>query len=500
MTQAYDALTAYLVKSRTWGGISSLVGWDQETYMPPKAAKLRAEQQAVLGELLHTRATSDELASLLVNAEAEAKDASPEAQAMLREARWDFDRATKLPVDFVAELTRVCSHALEAWKSARTDNRFDVFAPHLERILEFKKQEIAFKGFEDDPYDALLEDYEPGAKTSEIAAMLENLRDELVPVVAAIGDSGISTLKTPEPFPTAAQERFGRMVATAMGFDFERGRLDVTTHPFCSGFEPNDVRITTRYDEANPRQALFGTMHEAGHGLYEQGLAAQHFGTPLGSACSLGVHESQSRLWENMIGRSEAFWRHFFPKAQEVFGTAFAGISESDWVRHVNEARPSLIRVEADEATYNLHILLRFEIERALLTGELAVADLPAAWNDKVKTYLGLTPATDAEGVLQDIHWSFGGFGYFPTYSLGNLYAAQMFETMNDELGGINALLERGELLPIREWLRTNVHERGRLLRPVDLMEKITGAKPSAEPFLTYLKGKLDALYGASVG
>jgi carboxypeptidase Taq len=281
-----------------------------------------------------------------------------------------------------------------------------------------------------------------------------------------------------------------------MGFDFEAGRLDVSAHPFCSGVDSGDVRLTTRYHEEDLGNALFGVMHEVGHGLYEQGLSAEHYGTPMGEACSTGVHESQSRLWENQVGRSRPFWEHFFPILREHFPGATGGLDVDAWYRRINRIEPSLIRVEADEATYNLHILLRFEIERQLLSGELSVSGLPAAWNRKMEEYLGLTPPDDSKGVLQDIHWSFGGFGYFPTYTLGNLYSAQIYDALRRDLGDVDDLLRHGRLLEIRDWLRQKVYRKGMLLRAPELMQDITGEAPTAGAFQRYIEAKVGELYG----
>jgi carboxypeptidase Taq len=343
----------------------------------------------------------------------------------------------------------------------------------------------------------LLDEYEPGATSAGLTRMFSSLAQELAPLVKKI----VASPRKPRAellqrsFPREKQEEFGRLVARDMGFDFDAGRLDVSAHPFCSGFAPSDVRITTRYKEDELTESLFGIMHEAGHGLYEQGLDATKFGTPLAEACSTGVHESQSRLWENLVGRSRPFWRHYYPKLRALFPAELADASEQDFLFAINLVTPSLIRTESDEVTYNLHIIVRFEIERDLLSGKLPVAELPRAWNAKYEELLGITPPKDSEGCLQDVHWSIGLFGYFPTYTLGNLYAAQLFTKARAELG-LDARLERGELGPLRSWLREKVHRKGMFLRPNDLITEVTGKPPSQEDFVSYLKKKYGELYG----
>ncbi|RME76370.1 MAG: carboxypeptidase M32, partial [Planctomycetota bacterium] len=475
-----------------------LVGWDQETYMPPRAQARRAEQLALLSELRHRRFTDPRMGELLeALPEPEVRETLGEvAAANVRETARSYRRATCLPSSFVAELTRVCAHAHEAWIEARKNADFAQFAPHLERIVALKREEADRVGFEDERYDALLDVYEPGARTREIAPMLASLRERLVPIVQRVAD-GTEAQDGAEDgrrWPVEQQKQLCRRVAAAMGFDFEAGRLDESAHPFCSGIDVGDVRLTTRYDERDAAGALFGVMHETGHGLYEQGLDPERFGTPAGEACSTGMHESQSRLWENQIGRSRPFWEHFFPILCATFPQASEGLDLESWVRRINRVRRSLIRVEADEVTYNLHILLRFELERDLLEQRLAVADLPAAWNAKMEAYLGLTPPDDAQGVLQDIHWSFGGFGYFPTYTLGNLYAAQIHDALRAAFPDLDDMLRHGRLLEIRDWLRDKIHRRGMVLRAPALLEEVTGAPPSAEPFLRYIERKVEAL------
>jgi carboxypeptidase Taq len=389
----------------------------------------------------------------------------------------------------------------EAWVKARKGNAFDVFAPWLEKIVSLKRREAEVLGYRDGHiYDPLLDQYEPGAKTAEIGPLLAGLRERLVPLLQAIAGSKRTPPAQLYPpgttFPREAQSEFGLAVVRDMGFDLDAGRLDTANHPFCSPAAPSNVRLTTRYDDHDPRSCFFSIIHEAGHGLYEQGFEAEHYGTPMADAVSSGIHESQSRLWENQVARSRPFWEHYFPKLRERFPAAFAGVSLDGFHFSVNEVRPSLIRVEADEFTYNLHILLRFEIECDLLTGKLGVSELPRVWNARMEKYLGLTPPTDADGVLQDIHWSFGGFGYFPSYTLGNLYAAQFMVQARRDLPDLDDRIRRGDLRALRDWLRERIHRHGSRWRAHELVMHVTGKPLSVEPFLDYLRGKFGPLYG----
>ncbi|MHC4391567.1 MAG: carboxypeptidase M32 [Planctomycetota bacterium] len=493
--QTYERFEKRIKEIATLGSIGGLLSWDQETYMPKKGNAFRAEQMALLSGLRHEKFTTSALGEELSALEEAADALSPEQRANVRETRRSYDKAVKLPKEFVSELSKTCSLAHDAWIKARKESDWSTFGPELRKIVALKRQQAEYIGYEGEAYNALLDNFEPGMTAKEVSEVLNGLKDTLVPLADAIlaveGPAPIAG-----PFPKAAQERFGKRVAAAMGFDFEAGRLDVSAHPFCSGFQPRDVRITTRYNEADLRQALFGVVHEAGHGLYEQGLLAEAFGTPMGSACSTGLHESQSRMWENVIARSRPFWEHFFPILQEEMGAPLANVTLDHFHKWVNEVERSLIRVEADEVTYNLHILMRFEIERALFAGDLGVDDLPGIWNEKMRTYLGLTPPDDAQGVLQDIHWSFGGFGYFPTYSLGNLYASQIFDVAQGDLPTLWDDVSRGELTGLKGWLNTNVHERGCLYKPGRLVEEISGKPLSADAFNTYMKQKFTAIYG----
>ena len=482
------------------GSCGAVLHWDHQTYMPPKGGAHRAEQLALLAGLCHEQFTAPEIGDLLSVAEAgELTRASGSAAAVnLREIRRAYERATRIPAALVQELARTSTLAQDVWVEARKASDFGRFRPWLEKLVGLKREEAQAVGRGGTLYDALLDEYEPGETAARLTHVFANLRPALVDLVGRIATSG----RRPDPailhraYPVAAQEAFGKTVVTAFGFDFQAGRLDVTTHPFCSRIGPGDTRLTTRYNLHDLGDAFFSILHEAGHGLYDQGLDPQHYGTPMGEAASLGIHESQSRLWENFVGRSRAFWEHWLPRARQAFPDAWDGVDLDALVFAINDVRCSFIRVDADEATYNLHIVLRFELEQALIAGDLAVADLPAAWNERMTRDLGSAPPDDAQGCLQDIHWSGGSFGYFPTYTLGNLYAAQFFAKAQADLGDLGEQFRRGEFLPLREWLREKIHRHGQRYRAADLVAAVTGEPLNPVYLLRHLREKLGTLYG----
>lgn len=499
MSSAFDDLLKQTQDYYRLQSVGSLLGWDRETYMPERAAADRAEQMALLSGLLHDRMTSDRLAGAITAAAAEINGADSPQAAIVRELRRDHERATKLPRSLVEDIARTTSLAISAWTRARKESDFALFAPHLERIIDLKRQEADHVGYDTERYDALMDEYEVGARAAVVGRVFDELRPHLVALVQAISSAprqpDLGILK--RSCPVDAQQRFNRVVAEAIGFDFAAGRIDISTHPFCSGFTPSDVRLTTRYDEFFMPMSLFGILHEAGHGLYEQGLSQEFPATPLSDSISLGVHESQSRMWENQVGRSRAFWEHFFVPLQQTF-PALADVALDDWYFAVNSVQPSLIRVEADEVTYGLHIMLRFDLERRLIDGKLAVKDVPAAWNAGMQELLGITPPRDAEGCLQDIHWSSGIFGYFPTYQLGNIYSAQFFAAARRDIPELEQQFRTGHFAPLLEWLRSSIHRHGRRYTPTRLLERTTGRGLDAEPYLAYLHGKFKPLYGIS--
>ena len=491
---AYAELARRSRERSLLGSCSALLGWDEQTYLPRGGSAYRGDQMALLAGLLHDRATDPAVGGLLGIVEVAAD--SPEG-ANVREWRRGFDRATRLPKALVEDLARVTTIGQGIWVEARRDDDFARFAPVLAEIVALKKQEgacLAPTG--GDPYDALLDEYEPGATTRELAGLFEGLRLELVPLVAEVAGSTRRPAKVAGDFPVDRQEVFGEAVAASIGFDFDRGRLDVAAHPFCSGIGPGDCRITTRYDPGDFTDGFFSILHEVGHGLYEQGLDPSHQGTPMGEAVSLGVHESQSRLWENAVGRGKAFWSRWLPLAKSVFRGPLADVGLDAFYASVNRVEPSLIRVQADEVTYNLHVLIRFELEHALISGDLPVADLPAAWRAKYREYLGIEPPDDASGCLQDIHWSAGLVGYFPTYTLGNLYAAQLWARADADLGGLDHALARGDFAPLLEWLRDRIHRQGHRHRAADLIRRATGQPLDHAPLVGSLRRKVGEVYG----
>jgi carboxypeptidase Taq len=498
--QLYRQVCQHARETALLAAAESALAWDERTMLPPEGAPYRTEQLTLLAGILHRRRTDERfgqwLADLAAGPLATERHSTP--GTIIRQLKRDYDRRVKLPQSLVEELSRTASQGQHAWEAARRADDFPSFAPLLAKMFTLKRAQAEALGYPETPYDALLDDYEQGELTSRVGRVLAELREALVPLVGEIAASG----RRPDAsllarsYPIDAQEAFSREAAAAIGFDFRRGRLDVTAHPFCTGLGPNDCRITTRYDERAFGSAFFGTLHEAGHGIYDQGLPADWYGLPPGEAVSLGIHESQSRLWENLVGRSRAFWDHFFPAARRNFPAALDGVSLDAFYFAINDVRPSLVRVEADEATYNLHILVRFELEQSLLTGDLPVADLPQTWNDKYEKYLGIRPDTDADGVLQDIHWSAGLVGYFPTYSLGNLYAAQFFEQAEQDLGPLAPQFARGEFTPLREWLATRIHRHGQCYTAAELVQKTTGKPLSPAPMLAHLRRKLAPLYG----
>jgi carboxypeptidase Taq len=496
---AYSEMIRRTREAAVLGSCASLLHWDESTYMPRQGSAFRGEQMGLLARLGHEMTTAPVIGELLAQIETSdlVRDPQSDAAANVREIRRNYDRAVKVPAALVEELARVTIRAQQAWRDARKASDFAAFRPHLETIVNLLRQKADALGYQATRYDALLDEYEPGATTAEITTVFADLRGDLVPLMAAIAASG----RTPKrdilhrDYPIDRQRLFGEGAAAAVGFDFAAGRLDETTHPFCSGIGPGDCRISTRYNEHHFNEAFFGILHEAGHGLYEQGLPAEHAGTPLGTACSLGIHESQSRLWENQVGRGRPFWEHFFPRAQQAFA-ALRDVSLDDWLFGINDVQPSFIRVEADEATYNLHIVLRFEIEQALISGDLPVADLPGAWNEKFRRLLGLKVESDALGCLQDIHWSLGGLGYFPTYTLGNLYAAQLMQTARRDLAGLDDDFRKGDFGRLKRWLNAKVHRPGQRYRAGELCRLVTGRPLSHAPLIHYLREKYTPLYG----
>lgn len=483
---AYDELCQKAREISLLGNTAAVLGWDQETYMPKGGVPYRAKQLAWLSGKIHELGTGDDFRRALEAAEGESGGVVQEAN--IREMRHSFDRATKLPQELVEKASETSSLAKAAWALARQESDFSQFAPHLETLLDIARQKAELWGYEDEPYDALLEGYERGAKTSDVAEIFDSVSEELAATAQSAADRASDTPADllSGHYPVEKQQILNREVAEDVGFDFNNGRIDTTTHPFCTSLGPGDTRLTTRYLEDNFTSSLFGVLHEAGHGLYDQGLPTAQHGLPAGNAVSLGIHESQSRLWESHIGRSRAFWAKWLPRAQEIFPN-LASLDLDSFLTAVNRAEKSYIRVEADESTYDLHILLRFGLERRMLNKEIEVADVPAAWNGQFEKFFGMTPPDDARGCLQDIHWSMGGLGYFATYTLGNFNAAQLHQkAMQDET--VASACADAHFLPMLDWMRKNIHARGSTLLPQELMEAATGEKTNPRYHLDHLK------------
>ncbi|MDR1282985.1 MAG: carboxypeptidase M32 [Opitutaceae bacterium] len=502
-TALHDALLAKLRRVHLLGTVSGLLGWDEQVNLPPDSADQRGDQMALLAELQHTAATEPETGRLLDALERQTDALDADQRVNIREARRDYDRATRLPARLVAEKARLTSAAYHAWADARENDNFPAFAPYLEKHLDLARREADALGLgpdeNRDPYDHAIDKHDPGMTCDLTAALFAGLKTGLVPLVrrldaspAARAAATIGTRLT--DFDTDAQQTLLTEVTTAIGFNYRRGRIDVSLHPFCEGAGA-DIRMTTRFHADKPLDALFSAIHETGHGLYEQGLPLPLQGTPLGQAAGMAVHESQSRLWENQVARSRAFWRHFEPRYREHFPRQLAGVSSEELYRAINSVAPTLIRVESDEVHYNLHILLRFELERRLFSRQLAVRDLPEAWRALSQELLGLTPETDREGVLQDIHWSGGAFGYFPSYCLGNMIAAQLWATARTALPGLEDDFARGDFGNLLGWLRENIHAQGRRFTAPELVRHVTGADLSPAPLLTYLEERYGRLY-----
>lgn len=468
---------------------ASLLHWDQETCLPKNGVPWRAEELSHLSGLTHRLFTAPEVGGWISDCESKGYASSSNEAANVRGWRRSYDRATKIPVELVEEHSRTTALANSVWIEARQRSDFSHFAPVLAKILEQVRQMADHWGYEGSRYNALLEGYEPGARVEDLKTLFAAFRPRLIEVLGRALEKSKSASRLEGDFPIAAQAAFNEEVARAIGFDFDSGRIDPTTHPFCTRPGPGDTRLTTRYETDNFLSSLFSVMHEAGHGMYEQGVDQDAFGTPMGSAISLGIHESQSRLWENLVGRTPDFWNFWYPRAAEHF-PALRKYTPEQVCAAVNRVSPSFIRVEADQVTYDLHIMLRFDLERRMLEGEVALADVPATWNEGFETSFGLKVPDDAHGCLQDIHWSAGLIGYFPTYSLGNLNGAQLYATALREKPEIASELKAGRYTTLFQWMRDKVHHQGSALLPQDLMMSATGRPTGTEDHLAMLRAK----------
>lgn len=479
----------------------ALLGWDLETCMPERGAPMRAKQLATLAKISQNLLVSDEMERYLSELR-EPKvfgGLDTPMQALVREVGRTYDKRKKIPLPLLEAMVETTAEAHRVWVEARQKKDFALFAPVLSRIIDLNRQMADALGYEDSPYDALLDEYEQDLTVKQLDPLFEKLKAEIVPLLKAITGSGYQ----PETgflfsghYPSERQMEFSRQVLTEMGFDFTAGRLDLSAHPFSSGSSVGDVRLTTRINESDVFSALSSSMHEGGHGMYEQGINPEFSRTPLAEGTSLGIHESQSRMWENQVGRSRPFWEHYFPRLQQMFAASPLDAVEPQAFYHaINKVQPSLIRVESDEVTYNLHILVRYEIEKAIIEGRMKVGEIPAAWNAKMQEYLGVTPPNDAEGCLQDIHWSHGSFGYFPTYTLGNLYAAQFFAQAQKELPDLEARIGQGQLLGLKQWLNQKIHWVGKSENAETIVRRVTGQPLDARYFVDYLWTKYSGIF-----
>lgn len=480
---------------RLQGGLA-LIEWDHETYSPSGASEARADMIGSLSSRLHTDVLALNKDNALQELNQAYSNTSDDDAVIVNETWRSYERAARLPTNFVEKMAKTGSQSQHIWAEARRTNDFSLFAPHLEEIVRLKQEEARLVAPKEHPYNALLDIYEPGLSVATLDPLFSELEDALQELLQRIQSSKkAKEIQTKGAFPLAAQEHLNRELAKTLGFDFSRGRLDASTHPFTTNFHPTDVRITTRYTEDDALYAIGSTIHEVGHALYEQGMPVEHAYTPLAEAVSLGIHESQSRLWENLVGRSLPFWEWLQPELAKTFPQPFKELSAEDLWRHANRVSPSLIRTESDEVTYNLHIIIRYQLERALIEGSLSVKELSEAWNQKMKSLLGITVPNDRVGVLQDVHWSGGMIGYFPTYALGNLYAAQFFAKAEQEIPELMAQFRTGNFQPLLQWLRGGIHTQGKRYDAATLVYRVTGSSLSPKPFLQYLEKKMTKLY-----
>ena len=498
MQEKLDKLKSILAEVYDIAGATAVLGWDQQTYMPSGGVIGRGNQIGTLSSLAHSKFVSPEVGVLLEDLKpyTESLDHDSDDYCLVAVTSRDYDKQTKVPSDHVAEFSRLTVIANGAWTEARKNDDFSHFQPHLEKIVEMRRQYAEFFAPYEHVYDPLLDDFEPGMKTAEVKEIFSKLRPKQVELIKAISEKPeVDDSFLHQFFEDQKQWDFGEQAITKYGYDWDRGRQDKAAHPFTTKFGFGDVRITTRVDPNFLNTALFGTLHEAGHAIYEQGVSLDLDRTPLGNGASLAIHESQSRMYENLLGRSYDFWVYFYPKLQEIFSTQLGNVDLDTFYKGINKVEPSLIRVEADEATYNLHIMLRLELEIALMEGKLTVADLPAAWNERMEDYLGVVPPNDADGVLQDVHWSYGILGYFPTYALGNLVSNQLWEKINLDIPGLSSQIRGGDFSELLDWLHENVHRHGSKFKPQDLITRIVGSRIAPEPYLRYLNEKFGSIY-----
>ena len=493
-----EQLKAHVARAIDLMHAAAVLGWDQEVNMPDGGVDARSEQLSTLSSMAHEIVTSDETGAMIEAAEAEVDemDYGTDEASLVRVMRREYDKRTKIPTELVVRQSRASSQAFVAWRKAREAKDFAQFEPHLEEIVEIQREKADYLGYEDHPYDALLDQFEPGITTAQIEALFNDLKDGLVPLTQEIADQPqVDDEFLTREYDPEKQWDFTLLLLRDIGYDFNCGRQDKAPHPFTTEFAASDVRVTTRVNPNRPQAAIFGSVHEGGHALYEQGSPEKFERTVLAGGATLGLHESQSRLWENQVGRSLPFWAHYYPILRAFFPEPLEGVSLNGFYRAINKVEPSFIRVEADEVTYNQHIFVRFELEKALVTGDLAVSDVPEAWNAKYEEYLGITPPDDALGCLQDIHWSHATIGYFPTYTLGNLMSAQIYGQAEKDLTGLTSEFAKGEFASLLDWLRERVHSHGAKFTAPELMEREFSQSLSAQPLLDYLRTKYTEIY-----
>src|ERR1051326_7316136 len=495
MNTSYERYRELMRKIADINYSAAVLGWDQETYMPPQGAEIRAQQLSTLAGIAHELSTGDELGDLLKKLNAD-DSLSEKEKKNVKQSLKDYNDRKKYTTAFVQQMSRSVSEAFQAWQEAKNKSDFSLFAPKLEKLVKLKREECNILGYKDHPYDALLDQYEPGARTADLSVLFEDVRGQLVDFVKKIAGAKQNDASfMHKHYDKQKQWDLGIELLKQMGYDMESGRQDISSHPFTTSFNAKDVRVTTRINENDLSEMIWSCIHEGGHALYEQGIPAGDYGLPTGEAISLGIHESQSRLWENNVGRSLAYWKCNYAKLQKAFPENLKDVTVESFYKAMNLVKPSLIRTSADELTYHFHIMIRFEIEKALIEGSIEVAGLPSAWNNKYKEYLGIDVPSDAKGVLQDIHWSHGSFGYFPTYSLGSFYAAQFFAKASTQLPGLEQQIEAGNMVNLLKWLRESIHQYGKLYTAEELCIKVTGEPINFKYFMDYARKKYAGIY-----
>ncbi len=495
MNQKYEDFAAQAKKISTIYSATGVLGWDQEVNMPANGASLRSDQLSILSGIAHELRTDQKYVDLIQSL-LEDKTLNEVEKCNVRETWRSIDRGRKFSKEFVENLSKVISESFAAWHQAKAENKFEIFAPHLEKLVAIKKEEADIVGYKDHPYDALIDDYEPGTTVAEIDILFEDVKNQLVDFTKQI----LTKPKTNDSFfyqefPHEDQRDFCKQLVTEMGYDFKSGRMDLAPHPFCIGFYPQDTRITYRYKTKDLSEIIWSVTHEGGHALYEQGMKMEFVGLPAAGAVSLAIHESQSRLWENNVSRSKEYWQHYMPVLQKYFPGKLDNVTPLDFYKACNKVESSLIRTNADEITYHFHIMIRYGIEKRLMDGTLSVNDLPKVWNESYKNYLGIDVPSDSEGCLQDVHWAHGSIGYFPTYSLGSFYAAQFFDAAKRDMPNLKQDIMEGKLLGLREWLRDNIHQHGMIFTADQLCKRVTGESLNFSHFMNYAKEKYTDIY-----